>query len=397
MTIGFLLNTCEPFYRGGYERRAWSFARELARQGHDVRIYTSCPRDETIEGVRFVRLAAPRRFFNDRGVRNGGADLLFAVAVLRLLVRLRRGELDVLDVCATPFVHLPSAALVAWWKRIPAVLTCHEALLVALPAYVRERGEVQHWRAGVTTRVLAFIYRMGMALFPRRIAVSVRTAAALEHEGFPARHTVEFGLEPDAIAEAPPSPHPAGEPVRAIYCGRLTPIKNVDQILAALLPLRTEPHRFHLDIVGDGSERARLEAMVAAAGAREIVTFHGEVPEPRKRELLAAADIFLLASPREGFSIATLEAMAQGCAALVVNDPARPNGVLDFARDGEGGRVVAPGAESMRDGFVHLLEHHRERERLRRGAWEIARRYRIDAQAARLLAAYVAEKNRPAL
>ena len=74
MTIGFLLNTCEPFYRGGYERRAWSFARELARQGHDVRIYTSCPRDETIEGVRFVRLAAPRRFFNARGVRNGSAE-----------------------------------------------------------------------------------------------------------------------------------------------------------------------------------------------------------------------------------------------------------------------------------------------------------------------------------
>jgi len=57
MTIGFLLNTCEPFYRGGYERRAWAFARELARQGHDVRVYTSCPCDETIDGVRFVRLA----------------------------------------------------------------------------------------------------------------------------------------------------------------------------------------------------------------------------------------------------------------------------------------------------------------------------------------------------
>src|ERR1700760_1151216 len=110
MTIGFLLNTCEPFYRGGYERRAWSFARELARQGHDVRIYTSCERDETIEGVRFVRLAKPRRFFNNRGVRNGYADLLFAFAVLKLLFKLRRNELAALDVCATPFLHLPFAA-----------------------------------------------------------------------------------------------------------------------------------------------------------------------------------------------------------------------------------------------------------------------------------------------
>ena len=119
MTIGFLLNTCEPFYRGGYERRAWSFARELARKGHEVRIYTSCPRDETIQGVRFVSLAPPRRFFNDRGVRNGTADVWFALAIFRLLARVRRGELDVLDVCATPFLHLPVVALVAKLRAHP--------------------------------------------------------------------------------------------------------------------------------------------------------------------------------------------------------------------------------------------------------------------------------------
>ena len=390
MTIGFLLNTCEPFYRGGYERRAWSFARELARQGHEVRIYTSCPRDEMIEGVRFVRLARPRGFFNARGVRNGAADLLFALAVLRLPGRLRRGELDVLDVCATPFVHLAAVALVAWWMRIPAVLTCHEALLAALPDYVRERGHGRR-RSAWTVRLLAAIYRLGLSLFPRRIAVSLRTAAALEAEGFPAKDTVEFGLEPDAIAEAPPVRRPAGVPIRAIYCGRLTPIKSADQMLAALLPLRGEAPAFHLDLVGDGSERARLESLVAAAGAQDSVTFHGEVTEARKRELLAAADVFVLASAREGFSIGTLEALAQGCAALVVNDPARTNGVLDFVRNGESGLVVAPGAEALREGFRHLLENHAEREKLRQGAWKMAQRYRIQAQAERLMEVYQME------
>src|SRR5580658_7176309 len=101
MIVGFLINTCEPFYRGGYERRAWTFARELARQGHDVRIYTSCPRDETIDGVRFVRLTPPRAYFNRHGVRNGWADLLFALGVLKLLWKLKAREFDVLDICAT--------------------------------------------------------------------------------------------------------------------------------------------------------------------------------------------------------------------------------------------------------------------------------------------------------
>ncbi len=387
MTIGFLLNTCEPFYRGGYERRAWSFARELARQGHDVRIYTSCPRDEVIEGVRFVRLAAPRPYFNRRGVRNGVADLIFALAVLRLLTRVRRGELNVLDVCATPFVHLPVVACVAWWKRIAVGLTCHEALLAALPDYVRERGAASRWRSTLTVRGLALVYRLGMSLFSRRIAVSLRTARGLEEEGLPARHTVEFGLEPEAIATEPPAPRPPGDPVRAIYCGRLTPIKSVDIILAALLPLRGTAPSFHLDLVGDGSERARLGLMVAEAGAQDMVTFHGEVSEERKRTLLAAADVFILGSPREGFSIATLEAMAQGCAALVVNDSARPNGALDFVHHGKEGLVVAPGVDSMRAGFRQLLGDQGERDKLRRGAWEVARRYRIHAQAERLLAA----------
>ena len=379
MTIGFLLNTCEPFHRGGYERRAWSFARELARQGHDVRIYTSCPRDEIIEGVRFIRLAPPRKFFNARGVRNGTADLLFALAILRLTAVVKREELDVLDVCATPFLHLPVAALVAGLKRIPVVLTCHEALLAELPAYVSERGQRGALRGKMVAWLLARIYRFGMGLFPARLAVSQRTAQALAAEGFPTRATVEFGLEPEAMAASPPAA-PASEPVRLIYCGRLTPIKSVDRTLAALFRLRGTTRPFHFHIVGEGSERARLERLVADADAFEIVTFHGEVSETEKRALLAGGGIFVLGSPREGFSIATLEAMAQGCAALVVSDPSRPNGVLDFVRHERQGLVVAPGEKALADGLRRLIENGVEREAFRRAAWETACGYRIGRQ-----------------
>jgi glycosyltransferase involved in cell wall biosynthesis len=387
MTIGFLLNTCEPFYRGGYERRAWAFAREIARQGHDVRIYTSCPRDEMIEGVRFVRLVKPRKFFNARGVRNGAADLLFAFATLRLILCVKRGELDVLDVCATPFVHLPFVALATWLKRIPVVLTCHEALLAALPEYVRERGQTSPMRAALQVRLLAAIYRLGMGLFSNRLAVSHRTARALEAEGFPAQATVEFGLEPEAIAAQAPQARATGESVRLVTCGRLTPIKSVDQALAAL-PVGETVQPFRFDIIGEGSERARLERMAADAGTnvQEWITFHGELPEEQKRRLLARSDVFVLASPREGFAIAALEAMAQGCAALVVNDPSRPNGALDFVRDGRDGLVVAPGG--LREGLCRLIGDGPELERLRHAAWKTAGEYRVDRQAERLLEAY---------
>jgi glycosyltransferase involved in cell wall biosynthesis len=388
MTIGFLLNTCEPFYRGGYERRAWSFARELARQGHDVRIYTSCPRNETIEGVRFVRLASLRDFFNARGVRNGTADIFFALAILRLLWRVRRGELDVLDVCATPFLHLPLVALVKRLKRIPVVLTCHEALLAALPAYVQERGQQGATRRKIYAAQLAMIYESGMGMFPNRLAVSARTAEALAAEGFSARGIIEFGLESEAFAPEEPRLRPADEPVRLIYCGRLTPIKSVDQTLAALFVLRGQTRPFHFHVVGEGSERARLERMVEDAHARDVVTFHGEVAEPEKRALLARGEIFVLSSPREGFSIATLEAMAQGCAALVVSDPARPNGVLDFVRNEREGLVVAPGVQALGEGLRRLIEDDAERLAFRRAAWATAGGYRIERQAGRLAEFY---------
>jgi glycosyltransferase involved in cell wall biosynthesis len=388
MTIGFLINTCEPFYRGGYERRVWAFARELVRQGHDVRVYTSCPRDESIDGVRFVRLGAPRPFFNQRGVRNGWADLLFTLNLIRLFWKIGAGELDMLDVCATPFLHLPLVAVLSKTKRLPVVLTCHEALLAGLPAYVRERGHRGRLRAGLLLLLLAALYRLGMRLFPARLAVSQRTASAMQAEGYPAASVVEFGLEAEAFSAAAPEPPLEAEPVRFIFCGRLTPIKSVEQTVVALLALRAEGKSFHFDIVGEGSERSRLEERVADARAESNFTFHGELSEAAKRDLLARSEIFVLSSPREGFSIATLEAMAQGCAAVVVSDPRRPNGALDFVRDGAGGLCVEPGGEAMRAALRKLAGDPALRLALRRGAWTAAHRYQVEAQTRRLVDVY---------
>ncbi len=388
MTIGFLINTCEPFYRGGYERRVWAFARELARRGHDVRIYTSCPRDEVIEGVRFVRLAKPRSFFNRRGVRNGWADLLFTLSIARLFWKLRPGELDALDVCATPFLHLPLVAWIARARRIPVFLTCHEALLAGLPAYVRERGHRGALAASLMLRFVTALYRSGMGSFRQRLAVSQRTAAAMEKEGFPAVAVVEFGLEPDVFSAGPAGPLPEDEPARFIFCGRLTPIKSVENSVRALLALRAEGVLFHFDIIGEGSERPALEELVHQARAKKAFAFYGEISEHAKRVLLARNEFFLLSSPREGFSIATLEAMAQGCGALVVSDPALPNGALDFVHPGEGGICIAPGLDAMREGLRRLATDRALRLELRRGARAAAERYRIEGQADKLEAVF---------
>ncbi len=86
-------------------------------------------------------------------------------------------------------------------------------------------------------------------------------------------------------------------------------------------------------VAGDGPQRAELEALAAAAdGARRpvrVLGFRRDVDT-----LLAAADLFVLPSEREGISFAVLEAMAHGLAMVVSDGAGNPEAV------GEAGVVV---------------------------------------------------------
>jgi glycosyltransferase involved in cell wall biosynthesis len=274
-------------------------------------------------------------------------------------------------------------------------MTCHEALLVSIPAYTRERGCQNQPASWFFTQVFTFFYRFGMGIFPRRLANSQGTADALAREGYPASGVVATGVERETFNPKPPEALPEAEPARFVFCGRLTPIKNVDLALLALFPLRGERPSFHFDIIGDGAERSRLEQITRAAGAEKWVTFHGQVTEEAKRAILGASEIFLLSSPREGLSLATLEAMAQGCGALIVNNPACPNGALDFIRHNEQGVVVPPGIEPMREALRSLIKNRDDRLALRRAAWRKAQDYSVEGQTHQLAAFYRESLNVP--
>jgi glycosyltransferase involved in cell wall biosynthesis len=94
------------------------------------------------------------------------------------------------------------------------------------------------------------------------------------------------------------------------FVGRLHPVKDVDTLLgaAARVPELT------LVVVGDGPERARLEAQAAQLGIASRVSFVGESAEVA--ELLRASDAFLLSTRGEGMSNALLEGMACGLPCL---------------------------------------------------------------------------------
>ncbi len=92
--------------------------------------------------------------------------------------------------------------------------------------------------------------------------------------------------------------------------GRLAPQKGHDDLLAAFAAIVPRHPRAHLAILGEGSERIRLEKFIQRHGLESRVTLLGARDDVT--EWLAVADLFVLASHYEGMPNALMEAMAEG-------------------------------------------------------------------------------------
>lgn len=98
----------------------------------------------------------------------------------------------------------------------------------------------------------------------------------------------------------------------ALFLGRLFRTKGLVRLLAAWKGLAGKHVGWELVIAGPDQDghRGELEAIVTRDGLADRVRFTGMVTGGEKAALLGAADLFVLPSENEGFSMAVLEAMA---------------------------------------------------------------------------------------
>lgn len=103
--------------------------------------------------------------------------------------------------------------------------------------------------------------------------------------------------------------HLRSDEILILTVARLAADKGIDDLIRAaeLLPPRS---RYRVLIAGDGPQRSRFERMVREKGVADRVTLLGFRSDIG--ELLAASDMVVLPSVREGLSITLLEAMAAG-------------------------------------------------------------------------------------
>lgn len=151
----------------------------------------------------------------------------------------------------------------------------------------------------------------------------------------------------------------ADEPVVAIVA-RLVPIKDVGLFLRAFA--RVTPSAIAL-IVGDGEERAQLEAEASDLGIAPRCRFLGWRRDVES--IYAAADVVALTSRNEGSPVSIIEAMAAGRAVVCTE----VGGVPDVVTSGVSGMLVPTGdAGALATAIDRLLADPAERERLGREA-----------------------------
>src|SRR4051812_7610404 len=102
----------------------------------------------------------------------------------------------------------------------------------------------------------------------------------------PVRPMASFAIEPER------------EMRHIVSVGRLAPQKGHDVLLQAFAQVAATHEGWRLTIVGEGPLRAELTALARSLGIEERVDFRGFLPEPG--EVLAASDIFVMASRFEG-------------------------------------------------------------------------------------------------
>ncbi len=159
---------------------------------------------------------------------------------------------------------------------------------------------------------------------------------------------------------------------KLMFVGRLAGVKGVPVLLDAFAAAREVMSELSLTMVGDGPDRAALEAEVRTRGLQDAVHFAGYKSQSEVAELLAGHDALVLPSFAEGVPVVLMEAMAARMPVIAT----QVGGVGELVRPNETGLLVSPGdADGLRDAILSLMG-----DAARRDAMGAAGRARIDAE-----------------
>jgi glycosyltransferase involved in cell wall biosynthesis len=128
--------------------------------------------------------------------------------------------------------------------------------------------------------------------------------------------------------------------------------KRVPDIIRAFARVRAKRPQAILQLAGDGTDRAEMEALAASELPSDSFYFHGYLPKPDLANLMRRACGFVLPSEAETFGCVLMEAMACSCPVLTT----RVGGVPAVVREGEGLYVEVGNIDQIAEGMIQLLD-----------------------------------------
>lgn len=194
--------------------------------------------------------------------------------------------------------------------------------------------------------------------------------------------TVYSGIDVTQFASADPAPDlPGSSPVVTMVC-RLVEGKGLSDLLDAVEELAGELD-FTVCVVGKGPKRDQFEAAVRERGLGETVFTLGYRTDVDR--ILAASDLFVLPSYREGTPRVIAEAMASSLP-VVATDIA---GIPEQITDGENGYLVEPGdTEALAERMRRLLTDPSRRTEFGAAGRDRVEAFTIEAMTAGVDAVY---------
>jgi glycosyltransferase involved in cell wall biosynthesis len=204
-----------------------------------------------------------------------------------------------------------------------------------------------------------FWQAMRRLTYPRAARVVMQTAQGfkwLQREIPNARGAIIGNPLVMPLPHLPPVIDPAqvvpAEARLLLSVGRLDPQKNFALLIEAFAQVASEFPDWRLVILGEGDERAALEAIAASSAASERIVLPGRAGDVGM--WYARADAFALTSRFEGFPNALLEALGHGVPSLTLDCPSGPADLMTSPSRG----VLLPAAarpDEVADGLRALL------------------------------------------
>lgn len=382
-------------------------SRALAAEGHRVTVFAGPPYPELDQDVELVPVPSLDLYRPDDPFRRprlrefkGPADVLeyglmctgafpepltFSLRVASLLAK-RRSEFDV--------VHDNQClgyGMLQVGRKMAVVATIHHPISVdrrlALTAAPSTKVRLQQRRWYSFVAMQARVARR----MQRVISVSQSAAGDVIRDfrvGPERVSVVGNGVDIDLFRPLPKVPRVPGRIVTVASSD--LPSKGLVHLIEALAKLKTE-HEAELVIIGKGGEGRAVETAMRRFGLKDSVRVTGRVDVLEMVRLYAEAEVAVVPSLYEGFSLPALEAMSCGVP-LVATKGSSLEEVI--GRGGEAGVLVAPGDAGVLAGAMgELLQDPLRRKKL----GESARRRVVERFTWKNAAVATAEEYRKAI